>query len=91
MDRTTAQRVERDLEFIKSLQQKLFAGSFDYKIQVVAKADQVTQNKVGRIVEIALMATEASNDLLKQDVGAKAPGQTSKANTVTIESGRARR
>jgi hypothetical protein len=83
----TSHRGDRDRELSEALQEELFARRLDEEIQVVAETDQVTEDEVGRVVQVALVALKTSDDFLKEQIGSKSGGQAAQADAVAGKPG----
>lgn len=85
--RATSQAAAGNPEFIEPLQQEFFRRSLDEEIQAIAKPCQVTQDEVGRVVQVALVAPEAGDNFLKQQIRAESHRQATQADAVAGKSG----
>ena len=55
-------------------------------VQVVAETDQITEDEVRRVVQVALVALKASDDFLKEQIGANS-GDTQAGFSVEVRKG----
>ena len=67
------------------MQQEMFGRGVYKQVQVAAKAGQVTEDKVRRVVEVAGVALETVYDFVKKDVGPDGGGHAPEADPVVTE------